>query len=65
MAWLCTNSSVRRLVPYAGVSALQLWCAELVRTSAWGRRWREAGCSQGLATPELLTFLKLVGTSVS
>jgi len=67
MAWLYTNSAARRLVPCAGVSALQLWCAELVhpQTSAWGQGWREAGCSQGLTTPELLTFVKLVGTSVS
>lgn len=26
MVWFYTNSAVRRLVPYTGVSALQLWC---------------------------------------
>lgn len=30
MVWFYTNSAVRRLVPYTGVSALELWWAELI-----------------------------------
>lgn len=66
MAWFYTSSAERRLVPCAGVSVLAaLVCWAHPRTSAWSQGWREAGCSQGLTTPELLTFMKLVGTSVS